>query len=130
LNGSLPSRFSRTQFLRRSVVAAGGVAALGMVDAAPGLAASDAAPRPIPGGFDASLNFVPIDPLIHVLPPAIGLEMATITDFVGVIAAGEMQGSAVGSDGSTYGFDCDMRFMDGHYVATDGRLREATFGFV
>ena len=48
----------------------------------------------------------------------------------GVVAAAEIQGTAKGSDGTTYTFDADMRFMKGRYVATDGRLREASFGFV
>ena len=56
--------------------------------------------------------------------------MSTITDFAGVIAAAEIQGTASGSDGSKYTFDADMRFMKGRYIATDGRLRRASFGFV
>jgi hypothetical protein len=73
---------------------------------------------------------VPKDPFIHVLLPAVGLEMSTITDFDGVIAAGEMQGTAHVSDGSAYSFDCDMRFMRGSYIGMDGRRREGAFGFV
>jgi hypothetical protein len=73
---------------------------------------------------------VPADPFIHVMPPAVGPEMSTITDFNGVIAAGEMQGTAHGSDGSSYTFDCDMRFMRGAYVRMDGRRRQGAFGFV
>ena len=57
-------------------------------------AATPADPSPIPGGFDENFNIVPSDPFIHVLPPAIGFEMATITDFDGVIAAAEIQGTA------------------------------------
>jgi hypothetical protein len=87
-------------------------------------------PTPIPGGFDQTFTPVPSNPLIHVLPPAIGFEMATITDFNGVIAAGEIQGSAHGSDGTTYGFDCDMRFMRGVYVDDQGNLGQASFGFI
>ena len=56
--------------------------------------------------------------------------MSTITDFDGVIAAGEIQGRARGSDGSRYTFDTDMRFMQGTYVGTDGRRRTGSFGFV
>ena len=51
--------------------------------------------------------------------------MSTITDFDGVVAAAEIQGRPSGSDGTSYTFDADMRFMKGRYVATDGRLREA-----
>ena len=31
---------------------------------------------------------------------------------------------------TTYAFDVDMRFMQGLYVGTDGRLRRGNFGFV
>ena len=63
-------------------------------------------------------------------PPAVGFEMSTITDFNGVVAAADIQGAATGSDGSTFGFDTDMRFMDGEFVGEDGRLHHGTFGFV
>ena len=72
---------------------------------------------------------MPSNPFIHVLPPTVGFDMSTITDFAGVVAAAEIRGR-LGSDGSTYTFDADMRFMKGRYVATDGRQREASFGFV
>src|ERR1700741_1774530 len=85
------------------------------------LAWGGAQPRPIPGGFDENFNIVPRHPFIHVLPPALGFEMSTITDFKGAIAAGEIQGKARGSDGSRYTFDSDMRFMQGTYIGTDGR---------
>ena len=73
-----------------------------------------------PGGFDENFNIVPSGAFIHVLPPAIGFEMATITDFRGVIAAAEIQGTAQGTDGTPYTFDTDMRFMQGTYVGMDG----------
>ena len=126
----------RTQLTRRRLLgagaaAAGGLALAGVADTAPALAHDrDVSPKPIPGGFDANFVPVPSNPFIHVLPPAVGFDMSTITDFAGVIAAAEIQGTAQGSDGSTYTFDADMRFMKGRYVATDGRLREASFGFV
>jgi len=103
---------------------------VGLLDAAPALAHWGAQPRPIPGGFDENFNLVPKHPFIHVLPPALGFEMSTITDFRGRIAAGETQGTARGSDGSRYTFDTDMRFMEGTYVGRDGRRRVGSFGFV
>jgi hypothetical protein len=121
---------SRAQFLRRSAVAAGAVAGIGLFRARGAAAANPAEPRPIPGGFDENFNIVPSDPFIHVLPPTIGFEMATITDFDGVIAAAEIQGTAQGSDGTEYTFDTDMRFMRGRYVGTDGQVRSASFGFI
>lgn len=125
------TEFSRRRLLRVGAGAGGALALAGLTDAAPVLAHDrDAAPKPIPGGFDANFNPVPSNPFVHVLPPALGFEMATITDFTGVIAAAEIQGTASGSDGTTYTFDTDMRVMQGRYIATDGRLREASFGFV
>jgi hypothetical protein len=128
---------TRIQLLRRGALAAGG-AGLGLLEAPVALAHGDGhhhdqgdpAPRPIPGGFDETFTPVPANPFIHVLPPAIGFEMSTITDFNGVIAAGEIQGLAKGTDGSTLGFDCDMRFMEGVYRGMDGRIREGSFGFI
>ena len=129
LEQMLAAGFSRAQFLRRAAVAAGGAAGYGLLG--PQLAyGANRAPRPIPGGFDENFGLVPSDPFIHVLPPYVGFEMSTITDFNGVIAAGEIQGTAHGSDGSTYTFDADMRFMRGIYVGMDGRRRQGSFGFV
>ena len=67
-----------------------------------------------------------------MLAPGLGpqLEMATITDFNGVIGATEIRGTALGSDGSTWDFDTDMRFMQGTYVDRNGRVRKGSFGFV
>jgi hypothetical protein len=56
--------------------------------------------------------------------------MSTITDFKGVVGGSEIRGTARGSDGTTYDFDTDMRFMQGSYIDTDGRLRTGSFGFV
>jgi hypothetical protein len=130
LSRTVEAPMSRRQVLRRGALATGAVAGLSLLDAAPALAHFGSQPRPIPGGLDASFNLVPTDPLIHVFPPAYGLEMSTITDFHGVVAAGEVQGQAHGSDGSVRGFDCDMRFMRGEYVGQDGRRRDGVFGFI
>jgi hypothetical protein len=123
-------RLTRRQLLRRGAVALGGMAGLGLLDAKSVIARPTAAPRPIPGGFDASFNMVPSDPLIHLLPPGIGFEMSTITDFNGVVGASEIRGTARGSDGTTYDFDTDMRFMRGPYVGLDGRHHHGSFGFI
>jgi len=123
-------RYSRSQFVRRSAVAVGGVASLGAVRPGAAFARSAGDPRPIPGGFSDTFALVPKDPFIHVLPPSLGLEMSTITDFNGVVGAAEIQGTAQGSDGTSYDFDTDMRFMQGTYVGLDGRVRKGSFGFV
>ncbi len=88
-------------------------------------------PRPVPGGFNNDFDgFVPSNPSIHAFAPAVGLDLSTITDFKGVVAACELQGGAHGSDGSEYWFDADMRFMQGTYIDLHGRRREHAFGFV
>ncbi len=127
---AVTEKASRGQVLRRGAVAVGVLSGVGLLDAGPAFAWWGAQPKPIPGGFDQNFTPVPKHPFIHVLPPAVGFEMSTITDFRGVLAATEVQGKARGSDGSTYTFDADMRFMRGHYVGRDGRKRWGTFGFV
>lgn len=119
---------SRAQFVKRGAVAA--VAGAGLLRAGRAFGASGFDPRPIPGGFDENFNIVPSGAFIHVLPPAIGFEMATITDFRGVIAAAEIQGTAQGTDGTPYTFDTDMRLMQGTYVGMDGRQYQGSFGFI
>jgi hypothetical protein len=127
---AMRAEMSRSLFLKRGAVAVGGLAGLGLLGSAPAFAQSGADPRPIPGGFDENFIPVPSDPLVHVLPPAIGFEMSTITDFNGVVGAADIQGTAQGSDGSTYVFDTDMRFMQGEYVGMDGRMRQRSFAFI
>jgi hypothetical protein len=121
------TRLSRAGFLRRSAVAVGGLTALGALGSGAAFASSGADPVPIPGGFDIYFNPVTANPFIHVLPPAVGFEMATISNFNGVVGAAEMQGTA---NGGAYNFDCDMRFMQGLYAGVDDRLRHGTFGFI
>ena len=118
---------TRRQFVG---VTLAGLAGTELLRAAPAFG-STSAPKPIAGGFlIPSFAITPTNPDVHVLPPAIGFEMSTITDFRGRIAAGETQGTARGSDGSRYTFDTDMRFMEGTYVGRDGRRRSGSFGFV
>jgi hypothetical protein len=123
---------SRRQVLVRGAAAAGGLAGFGLVEPALAFARGHGDPSPIPGGLDENFTPVPSDPFIHVLAPGLGpqLEMATITDFNGVVGASEIRGTAHGSDGSVWEFDTDMRFMQGTYVDQDGRVRDGSFGFV
>ena len=126
-------QLSRRQVLVRGAATAGGFAGLGLLEPALALArGGHRNPSPIPGGLDESFAPVPSDPFIHVLAPGLGpqLEMATITDFKGVIGASEIRGTARGSDGSTWDFDTDMRFMQGTYVDRGGRVGKGSFGFI
>jgi hypothetical protein len=119
---------SRRQFVRVTVA---GVAGVQLLRAAPAFSASTGAPKPIPGGFKLpDFTPVPSGADIHVLPPAVGFEMSTITDFNGSVGAAHIIGTATGSDDSHFFFDADMRFMNGEYVGLDGRHHNATFGFV
>ena len=122
-------RASRAEFLRWSAGAIGAAAGIPLLEASPAVAAT-AGPKPIPGGFSASFTPVPSNPAAHVFQPLKGGELNTIGDFNGFVAATEIQGMATGSDGSKYSFDTDMRFMQGSYVGTDGKLAHGTFGFV
>jgi hypothetical protein len=121
---------SRRQLLTRGAAAVGGMTGAGLFGPALALAGTRPAPRPIPGGLDKNLMPVPRHPVVHVLPPGIGFEMSTITDFNGVVAGSEIRGRAHGSDGSAYDFDTDMRFMHGSYRGLDGRMRRGAFGFI
>jgi hypothetical protein len=88
-------------------------------------------PKPIPGGFSLpAFAPVPSDPFIHVLPPLLPFEMSTIGDLDGTIGAADIQGTAHGSDGTTYTFDADMRFMRGTYVDTAGNVQHGSFAFI
>jgi hypothetical protein len=123
-------RVTRRGFLQSSAVGMGGMAGMGLL--APGVvfASQRRDPRPIPGGFSESFKPVTKHPVIHLLAPGIGSEMSTITDLDGVVGGCEIRGAAHGSDGSTYDFDADMRFMRGTYVGLDRRVHHGTFGFI
>ena len=127
-------RFSRGQFGRRLAVVAGIATLAFAVFATPALARGKPGdPKPIPGGFALTpdgLAPVPADPFIHVLPPFVPFEMSTIGDFSGTVGASEIQGTAHGSDGTTYTFDTDMRFMQGTYVDVAGNVKHGSFAFI
>ena len=119
---------TRRQFMGVTVA---GLAGTQLLHATPAFGTTTSAPKPIPGGFLLpTFALVPSNPTVHVLPPVIGFEMSTITDFNGTVAATEIQGTATGSDDSSWYFDADMRFMDGEYVGEDGKHHNGTFGFV
>jgi hypothetical protein len=127
-------RLATNRLSRRRLIQGGagllGVSAWGGVGVERAAAAKpNREPKPIPGGFAEDFSLVPVDPFIHVLPPLVGFEISTITDFKGVVGAAEMRGTASGGDVS-YDFDADMRFMKGQYITVDGQLHNAAFAFV
>jgi hypothetical protein len=123
---------SRRDFLRDLGVGGVGLAALGTL-VVPGSVAADgggsrggtARPKPIAG--DPALA-----PFRVFLPsaPGAGHEPSVITDFKGDIGLCQVQGTGMGSDGNTWFFDADMRFMQGEYLTVDDTRRRGTFGFV
>jgi hypothetical protein len=101
-------------------------------------------PKPIPGGltgaqFAAFLGLTLTDTakkeLFHTFGPlaAPGNDPITITDFRGLIAAAEIQGTGKGTNAGgapfTVYFDNDMRFMRGQYIGVDGERHHGTIGF-
>ena len=126
---------SLRQLLRQGGLALTGITGASLLDTASALGTPlggkrSSAPRPIPGGFDENFNLVSDDAAFHFFPPGIGFDMSTITDFNGIVGGSEIRGTARGSDGTTYDFDTDMRFVRGVYIGLDGRLHTGSFGFI
>ena len=124
-------RLSRRAFLGGATGAAGlalGSSLLGPTTALAAGRRTNAAPKPTTNttninGTDFQLTFF-----------GPGLDPSSITDFNGFVGVADVQGTgtATNPDGSTETllFDTDMRFMRGAYVAQDGAVHNATFGFV
>jgi hypothetical protein len=136
---------SRRQFLWTAGAATG--AAFVATTLRPALAFADGespAPRPIPYGLPGTVFDPTNTHFYHVLPPLppgsdghpgqFG-DCSTITDFKGVVAAANINGMGTGTPTAAnaagrFNFNVDMRFMDGTYVAANGRHREGTFAFI
>src|SRR5882762_1177214 len=103
---------------RRNFLQAGATLAAGLALPLP-LRSSQAAslPNPIPGGLDLLGN----GHIFHVYLPGTAPELATITDFNGVLGATDILGSWSGGGvtppaDTPLVFDADVRFMDGEYI--------------
>jgi len=112
---------SRRQFIG-STAAAGAALGAGLFTPLTALADDD----------DETASAKPIPP--HLGPFAVWVpdpkgEPSTITDFHGVVGIAHITGEGTGSDGGDH-FDVDMRFMDGVFVGTDGKIHQGTYGFV
>jgi len=117
---------------RRNFLQAGATLAAGLALPLPLRASRDVAlPNPIPGGLDLLGN----GHIFHVFLPGTSPELATITDFNGVLGATDVLGSWT-AEGFTpppntpLVFDADMRFMSGEYIGRDGRHHQGNFAFV
>jgi hypothetical protein len=144
----IPHQWSRRDLLR-TAGAAGALVAAGALRPLPALARSGALPpspgrrdaKPIPTAVPGSLFGDPANThLYHTLPvfaPVGGqyIEVSTITDFRGAIAAANVNGTGHGTprpgnaDGR-YDFNVDMRFMRGQYIGVDGHHHVAAWGFI
>ena len=94
------------------------------------------APQPIPGGLDADLHVFAPGPRSVTLPysgaqlQGLDVEPSVLTDYAGFTALAFHVGTAIGSDGSRYNLETDMRAYRGQYRAADGTRRRGAFGFV
>jgi hypothetical protein len=57
-------------------------------------------------------------------------EPSQITDFDGFVALNRIRGAGSGTGFPALSYQADMGFMDGEYVAVDGKHYHATFGFI
>jgi len=68
-------------------------------------------------------------------PQTNGRDPSTIFNFDGVIGQADLTLTGTGTDTTTgqsapYDFGCDMRFMAGRFVGTDGRVHKGAFAFI
>jgi len=118
---------SRRGFLQAGATLAAGLAIPSVLRAS----VEHPLPNPIPGGLDLLGN----GHIFHVYLPGTSPELATITDFNGVLGATEILGNWSGGGATATAdtplvFDADVRFMDGEYIGRDGHHHQGTFAFV
>ena len=89
----------------------------------------DASPLPIPAGVSPFGVFIHHFPAIPNSTPLEALnEPSQITNFNGFVGLNHVRGTGSSSLGPLT-FRADVGFMDGVYVAKDGKHYHATFGF-
>jgi hypothetical protein len=118
---------SRRNLLRTGATLAAGLAIPSVLRSAP----ETSLPKPIPAGLDLLGN----GKIFHVFLPGTAPELATITDFNGILGATDVLGTWSGGGvtpppSGPLAFDADMRFMTGEYIGLDGRHHQGTFAFV
>jgi hypothetical protein len=131
-------RTSRRHFVQTTATVVGAGSLVGTGLWRPALAASTKSrdPRPIPDGSPL------LGGAFHVYGPGLpnfdppDSEPATVTDFKGFVGLGYISGTVVRThsktgDKVTLPFQfADMRFMQGVYRATDGRVHQGTFALI
>jgi hypothetical protein len=124
---------SKHAFSRRAVLKAGAAttAVVAVSAALAPMRAAAAGPgpgTPVPVAGDPAFGG------LHIFGVGIGTEPSAITDFNGAVGAAIVDGTGVGTNasGATEAllFDTDMRFMQGVFRGTDGRVHQGTFAFV
>lgn len=91
----------------------------------------DASPLPIPGGVSPFGIFIHHFPVIANSTPLSALsDPSGITNFNGFVALNHVRGTGSSPGFGPLTFRADMGFMDGEYVAADGKDYQATFGFI
>jgi hypothetical protein len=122
---------SRRQIMKGVMGSTGAVLGAGVLLPTLTQAADAADPRPIPMGIQP---FGAGTETFHLFLPEPGNELSTITDFNGLIAAAEVQGTGMGTDASgakvPLVFDVDARIMQGQYVGMDGQVRTGAFALI
>ncbi len=88
-------------------------------------------PKPILGGI--RLPHPPV--FLHVSVPDRGVELATITDFEGLVGVSHVLGVGTRTHPRTgvktrLLFSADLRFMQGTFIGMDGQRDSGTYGFV
>jgi len=133
---------SRRKFLEASAGTAGLGAAVASIHealfAADGLQVCPVQPEPIPHTiatpFGTTIHFFFPGP-VEGIDDNTGHDPSVITDFSGIIAQADLDLTGTGTDLATgdtapYDFHCDMRFMNGSFVAADGRTHNGAFAFI
>jgi hypothetical protein len=125
-------------FSRRHLMQSAGIAA-GLLGAGHWTTANAAVqgdlPKPIPGGF----TFPGVPGIFHNSAPGVfdplDTDRSSIFDFNGHLGYAVIDGAGTGRNTRTNAttrleFETDLRFMQGVYIATDGKHRNATFAFI
>jgi hypothetical protein len=68
-------------------------------------------------------------PFNHDFNPSIGHAVSTVDNFTGIVAVAVVQGTGKDDKGNTIEFECDIRAMQGVFLARDGTRQRGTLSF-
>jgi hypothetical protein len=118
---------SRRQLLKVGAATSAALAMTGMLAPLRAAAAAPGAGIPVPVAPNPDLFE------LRVYEVAVGSEPSTITDFNGASGGALVSGTGTGMTGGTSEsliFDTDMRFMQGVFRGTDGRMHQGAFTLI